>query len=55
MDQYPIPKIQDLFSVLVGKEKRLAKLDVSQTYSLMLASKSKQHLVTDMLENVIPV
>ena len=44
VDQYPIPKSQDLFTKLAGGE-RLTKLDLSQAYQQVeLEESSKQYL-----------
>ncbi|PIK48902.1 hypothetical protein BSL78_14237 [Apostichopus japonicus] len=45
LDQYPIPKIEDLFATLAGG-KTFSKLDMSQTYQqLKLDEDSKQYVV----------
>jgi len=45
LDKYPIPKVEDLFSTLVGG-KVFSKIDLSQAYQqLLLADESKQYVV----------
>ena len=45
VDQYPLPKPEDLFATLSGG-KYFAKLDLSHTYNQLIFEESSRELVT---------
>ena len=45
VDQYPVPKAEDLFATLAGGEK-FTKLDLSHTYQQVLLSEESRQYVT---------
>lgn len=55
LEQYPVPKVQDLFEKLLGREK-YSKLDVSHAHQqATLKETSKQYLPTNTHKGLLRV
>ena len=55
IDQYPLPRIDDIFALLAGSQ-RFSKADLRQAYlQLELYDNSKSYLTINMQKKLIPI